>query len=151
MRFVGVALALFSALGLSGCGEKVQDPSDLGTIRVFFPNGKFVRAERLTHQIDMAAGLKWRDKLPEDRGMLFVFGQEVMTPFWTYEVKVPVDIVFMGPDRTIRRVIPNVPPCPGPRDKCPTYGADQPAVYVLEMAGGVAAKNNLRAGMTLDF
>lgn len=151
MRFVGVASALTAGLLLAGCGQTAQDPSDIGTVKVLFPNGKSVRAQRLTHQLDMAAGMKWRTSVPEDRGMLFVFAQEVQAPFWMYEVKVPLDIIWMGPDRVIRRIEANTQPCPGPREICPSYGADTPAQYVLEIAGGVAAKNNLRTGMRLDF
>jgi uncharacterized protein len=151
MRFACGVLGLCLALLLCGCGESSLAPEDIGTVKVAFPDGKYVRAQRLTHQLDMAAGLKWRTQLSEDRGMLFVFGSEVMSPFWTYEVKVPLDIVFMGADREIRRIVSNVPPCPGPREKCPTYGADQPAMYVLEVAAGVAAKHHLSPGMRLDF
>ena len=119
--------------------------------KVIFPNGKSIRAERLVHQADIVTGMQYRDSLADDHGLRFVFAKEVAMPFWMFKVKVPLDMLWLNQNRTILEIVPNVPPCTGARDQCPTYGGSKPSMFVLELAAGVAAKNHLQPGMQLDF
>jgi len=151
MRALGYALAFGATFMMGSCGPNPVSSDEYGTIKITFPNGQVVRADQLVKDIALQTGMKWRDSLPEDRGMLFVFGKEREMPFWMFEVKIPLDMIWLDRNHTITEIVYSVPPCPGPREKCPSYGGTKPASYVLELAGGVARKNHLQTGMQLDF
>lgn len=145
-------LAALLCLALAACsGSRPSSLSDLNTTTVRLPGGGQIRAEMMTHPADQARGMKFRDTLPEDRGLLFVHLEEGNYRFWMYEVKVPLDIIWLDRNRKIVQVIHQCPPCPGPESACPVYGGDFPAQYILEVAAGVAKKQNLKPGMTLQF
>jgi len=44
---------------------------------------------------------------------------------------------------------PSVPPCP--RDPCPSYVPDAPAMFVLELKSGAAERHGLRLYDRLEF
>jgi hypothetical protein len=152
MRVFSLAALLSAALFLPACSQKtVESMQDYNSVVVTFPNGRKIRAERKTNYQDIRTGMKYRDSLPADRGMLFVYASELGTAYWMYEVKLPLDIIWLSKSRQIVDIAHNAQPCPGPPGKCPTYGLKVPAMYVIELAGGVAKQNNLQLGQTLDF
>jgi len=140
-------------MALAGCGgdERVTRAEDYKTIAVKFPNGKEIRAEQVINRQDLTRGMMFRESLAPDRGMLFYHGHEGSYPYWMYQVKIPLDLVWLDKNKRIVQLLHKAPPCPGPRERCPTYGGAFPAAYVLEIAAGTAAANGLRPGMTLDF
>lgn len=48
-----------------------------------------------------ARGLMNREALAEDRGMLFIFEQDVQVPFWMKDTLIPLSIAFIAADGTI--------------------------------------------------
>jgi uncharacterized membrane protein (UPF0127 family) len=147
------AAFLVSALSLLlvNCGGTVATSDTYGTRLVKFPDGKEIRAEVMLHREDLVRGMKYRESLPEGRGMLFIHGKSGRYPYWMYEVKVPLDILWLDQNRSIVQLIHQVPPCPGPRERCPVYGGQFDALYVLEIPAGSAKKHGLRPGMILEF
>lgn len=135
----------------AGCGgdKPVQD----ATIqRIKLPDGSIVQCEVVYRPEDMARGMMFRDSLPSGRGMLFLHTQPSKTQYWMYQVKIPLDIIWMNKDHRIVEMSLNTPPCPSklPRE-CPSYGGNAVYQVVLEIAGGEAAKHNLKVGDVLDF
>ena len=124
---------------------------DFTTRVVTLPNGKKIRAELAMNPEDVMRGMKYRESLAPDRGMLFVHGKMGSYRYWMYEVKVPLDLIWMDTNRKIVQMVHNAPPCAGPPEKCPAYGGGQQALYVLELLAGTAAKQNLHPGDVLDF
>ena len=100
---------------------------------------------------DMMRGMMFRDSLAADRGMLFFHTQPGKYGYWMYQCKFPLDIIWMGADRSIVEIAANCLPCRARASECPKYGGHFQAQYVLELAGGEAARNNLRTGDTLTF
>ena len=145
------ALCLAVCLALAGCGERRAGLEDLRTLEVRLPDGATIRAEVLTEPADMARGMMFRDALEPARGMLFVHPASGQYRYWMYQVKIPLDIIWLDSSRRIVEISPQTPPCPGPADRCPSYGGNALARYVLELAGGEAARHGLRLGDTLDF
>ena len=119
------------------------------------PNGTTIRIETMMRKEDMMRGMMFRDKLPNDRGMLFIHGSPGLYPYWMHQVKIPLDIIWMDQNKRIVEMVPYAPPCPiqGPeaQERCPTFGGHQPATYVLELAGGSIARLGLKHGDRLDF
>jgi len=46
-------------------------------------------------------GLMFREAMPEESGMLFVFGRETKTGFWMKDTKIPLSIAFIASDGLI--------------------------------------------------
>jgi uncharacterized protein len=143
----GTALCLL----LAACSEKSIGSEELNTRLLTFPNCQKVRAEFVSHPKDVMRGMKFRDSLAPDRGMLFQHGREGLFRYWMYEVRIPLDIIWLDSRGVIVQIVHDAPPCPGPQEKCPSYGGAFKAIQVLELAAGTAAKNGLKPGMRLDY
>jgi uncharacterized membrane protein (UPF0127 family) len=100
---------------------------------------------------DMMRGMMFRDSLEEDRGMLFIHGGAGNYPYYMYQVRIPLDIIWLDQNRSIVEISANTPPCTSAASECPRYGGKQTALFVLELAGGMAAKYNLHTGQRLEF
>ena len=98
-------LVVFAAalLWLSGCSSKPAEVADLNITEVTFPNGKTVAAETMLREIDQMRGMMFRDSLAQDRGMLFVHPHEGNYPYWMYQVRIPLDIIWMDHAAADRR------------------------------------------------
>jgi uncharacterized protein len=139
-------------LMLSACGTKPTEVEGLNITEVTFPNGKTVAAETMLREIDQARGMMFRDSLAKDRGMLFVHPADGNYPYWMYQCRIPLDIIWMSHERRIVEISANTPPCASKSAReCPTFGGHEKARYVLELAGGGAALYGLKVGDTLSF
>jgi uncharacterized membrane protein (UPF0127 family) len=147
-RMVMIAMAAI----LYGCGQKPSTIDDLTSTEVVLPNGDKIRAEVMREQSDLIRGMMFRDSLPQNRGMLFYLMRETPTPYYTFQVKIPLDIMWMDHNRQIVEIVRNVPPCPATKaQECPTYGGRFPAQFVLEANAGFAANHGLKEGDRLEF
>jgi uncharacterized membrane protein (UPF0127 family) len=137
---------------LAGCGRKSSTLEDLNTRLVKLPDGSEIRAEVVTHPADMMRGMMFRDSLAPDRGMLFIHGQPGPYKYWMYQVRIPLDIIWLDQSRRIVEISANTPPCASESAaQCPSYGGNRPALFVLELAGGLAARHGLKVGDVLVF
>jgi uncharacterized protein len=137
---------------LCACGPKATEVGDMNATEITFPNGKTVIAETMLRDIDQMRGMMFRDSLAPDRGMLFVHPQEGNVPYWMYQVRIPLDIIWMDRNRKIVEISANTPACTSKSSRdCPSYGGHEKARYVLELAGGGAALYSLKVGETLSF
>lgn len=113
-----------------------------------------LRGQRFTVEIadddaSRTRGLMFRDELPRDRGMLFVFEQEQPLAFWMRNTYIPLDILYFDSQRRLVSMAQRVPPCRSSR--CPSYPSLGPARYTLEIASGRAAELGVAAGDELRF
>ncbi len=145
------ALLVLLALLLTSCGSDTAPVETLNSLQVRLPNGKKIRAEIMKTQEEMLKGMMFRTSLPADRGMLFVHERPGRYAYWMYQVVIPLDIVWMDRDHRIVEISANTPPCKTVASQCPTWGGHEEAKYVLELAGGGAAANRLKAGDRLEF
>jgi hypothetical protein len=147
-----ISLALTVLFALAGCGEhQASSVKDLNTRIVTLPDGAKFRAELVTTQADLLRGLKYRDKLESDAGMLFAYGKPGFYRYWMHEVKFPIDIIWLDRQHRIVQLVHKVPPCAGPAESCPLYGGDFEALFVLEFNAGTAMKHNLKPGMVIEL
>ncbi len=81
------------------------------TIEIVTKKGVHVFAVELAeNDEERARGLMFRTELPEGRGMLFDFQREQDTSFWMKNTPLPLDIIFIRSDGTIRRIAANTTP-----------------------------------------
>src|SRR5690348_2567765 len=145
------ALLVLGACATFSC-SKPTDADGSNTTEITFPNGKTVIAETMLRDVDQMRGMMFRDSLAKDRGMLFIHPDERNVPYWMYQVRIPLDIIWMDHDRRIVEISANTPACTSKSAKeCPQYGGHQKARYVLELAGGGAAMYGLKVGDVLSF
>jgi len=113
------------------------------------PSGAVYRVEVARTPEEKTQGLMFRESLPEKSGMIFLFGDNAPHGFWMKNTMIPLDIVWMDGSGRVLFVSANTPPCRA--DPCPTYGPPDPASNVLEIAGGMAAKEKITVGSTIRF
>jgi uncharacterized membrane protein (UPF0127 family) len=88
-----------------------------------------------------ARGLMFRKSLPERHGMLFDFGAEQEVAFWMRNTLIPLDMLFIGGDGTIRHLHENATPLS--EEPIPSR---YPVRAVLELAGGSARRFGIAIG-----
>jgi len=96
-----------------------------------------------------ALGLMFRDELPEDHGMLFIFPSESMRSFWMKNTRIPLDILYFDSNLHLVSMAQQAQPCRTQR--CPSYRSEGPARYVLELNGGKAAELGVQPGDVLEL
>ena len=139
------------ALAGAGCGPPTVGLDELGMRVVKLPNGKQIRAEAEIDPIDMQKGMMFRDSLPRGRGMLFIHDKPGLYPYWMYQVRIPLDMLWMDANHRIVEVSADTPPCKTKASDCDKYGGHQQAQFVLELGGGEAKRLGLHEGDTLVF
>ena len=109
-----------------------------------------VDAELATTVESRTHGLMERSSLAADRGMLFLFEGAQPLSFWMFNTWIPLDIIFADAARRIVTIHAAVPPCRPPM-RCPSYGSNGPAQFVLEVNAGTAAKAGIAIGDELRW
>jgi len=117
--------------------------------RAEMPSGAVYRLELARTPEEQALGLMYRESLPDRTGMLFLFDDAQPHHFWMKNTMIPLDMIWMDESGRVVYVSANTPPCKA--EPCATYGPEGPARQVLEIAGGLAAKENVTVGSTLKF
>lgn len=146
------ALLLVSfCLLVAGCGREAATVEDFSTQTVTLPDGTKVKAEVMISPSDMQRGMMFRDTFPEGRAMLFIHGTPARQPYWMYQVKVPLDIIFLDKTKRIVEIVENAPPCKTKASECPNYGGNQTFSFVLELPGGYGRKHGVREGEIIQF
>lgn len=150
LRYPGGLALLAFALALS-CGEKPATLETYYTRTITLPDGFQVRAEVMIRPEDMMRGMMFRDDVAPDRGMLFIHGEPGRYTYYMYQVRIPLDIIWLDGNRRIVEISPDTPPCKTQASRCPLYGGKETALYVLELGGGSVARHGLKVGQQLQF
>jgi hypothetical protein len=123
-------------------------PQHLPTIAVHAPFATLTLQVANTEE-QRETGLMSVTDLPVHTGMVFVFDQDSPVEFWMKDTLVPLDMVFVAANGTVRSVAANVPVVPedAPDDSIPRRGGT--AKYVIELSAGEAKKDGIAPGVHL--
>lgn len=86
-------------------------------------------------------GLMFVRDLPASKGMLFPEGSPQVAHFWMKNTYVPLDMVFVGKDGRIAKIIANARPF-----SLDVLSSDVPVIAVLEIRGGEAKQLGMAIG-----
>jgi uncharacterized membrane protein (UPF0127 family) len=97
--------------------------------------------EMATNDAERQHGLMYRKQLAPYEGMLFDFYREMPVSFWMKNTLIPLDMVFIAGDGTIRHVHANAVPL-----STDTIPSQYPVRAVLEINGGSARLLGIKPG-----
>jgi len=86
-------------------------------------------------------GLMFRPSVPADGGMLFDWGQPRQSNMWMRNTVSALDMLFVNPDGTIRRVVEDTVP-----QSLAVIDSQGPVRATIELAAGTAKRMDIRAG-----
>lgn len=95
-----------------------------------------------------AKGLMFRETMPENAGMLFMFSSTQPLSFWMKNTLIPLDIIYITEAGEVVSIV-TAQPCK--IKNCPSYPSAEPAKYVLELNAGRAEELGLKAGDNISW
>lgn len=149
LRRLLVLVAACIAVAVSSTARSQAGPlEDLAT----FPRGKLEIADgkKVKHVFEVwladnprrqAQGLMFVRSLPAMRGMLFVHESPRPIGMWMKNTYIPLDMVFIDANGRIQQIVEQTTP-----HSLDTIRSKEPALAVLEIAGGEARRLGLRPG-----
>lgn len=118
--------------------------TDLSTVTIDTSSGERVkvRVEVADNPIGRFIGLRGREHLPENRGMLFVYTEEDERSFTMEDTLIPLSIAFMDSEGRIVDIQDMEPLDDDP----PHYVSAKPAQYALEVNRGFFEERGVEVG-----
>lgn len=118
--------------------------AELRTVTIDASGGEEVKlqVEIADSPAEQAEGLMNREKLGENRGMLFVFPSEEVRSFWMKNTLIPLSIAYMDSEG---RII-DIQEMKALDDEPPHYVSAEPAKYALEVNKGFFDKHGVQIG-----
>jgi uncharacterized membrane protein (UPF0127 family) len=95
---------------------------------------------------EMERGLMFRDRLPPDHGMLFLFADEREVSFWMKNTLIPLDLIFADASGRIVRIAERAVPL-----STELIPSQAPVRAVLEVNGGTAERLHINVGDKLVY
>lgn len=146
-----VALTVALAVG-SGVYFRFQAPSFAESSAMVLPvdpaplvvktrsGERFFKVEIADDPNERSAGLMFREQMPDDHGMLFVFEQPQDVAFWMKNTPMPLDLIFIGQEGRVRAIKEGEPQSEA------VISPGQPVRFVLELKAGTAARAGIADG-----
>jgi len=141
------ALALTVVLAQSS-PQPVPTPQSLRVISLRAPAAQ-LRVQVAATEPQRERGLMGVRKLAPHAGMLFVFDNDAPIEFWMKDTLIPLDMVFIAKNGTVRSVFRNVPIVATDTPDALVPRRDGVAKYVLELPAGEAARDGLVPGVII--
>ncbi len=141
-----IALAVLLVLG----SWFLAGPTPTEVIVVIFPNGTQIEAEVADTPEALLFGLAFREELPPNSGMLYIFEQSDRHRVKTLGFQFPVDMIWADESRHVVHLIEDAEPCPSA--PCPVYGPPpENARYLIQTGAGFIRQEHLTPGIELSF
>jgi uncharacterized membrane protein (UPF0127 family) len=127
------------------CASKKPCEYDIERVVI---NGNAFNVELATTREERSEGLMFREDLPEEEGMLFIFDAEEVYSFWMMNTYIPLDIIWMDAGREIVYIERDAQPC---GEICTPIDPNTKAKYVLEINGGLSDEMGIKEGNVAVF
>ncbi|HNQ43558.1 MAG TPA: DUF192 domain-containing protein [Candidatus Cloacimonadota bacterium] len=107
-----------------------------GFLEVRSSDGKYkttIDIEIVEKETEILQGLKYRDKMDKNQGMLFIFEEVYYHDFWMQDTYMSLDMLFIDQNDEIFQIVKNTTPFSEER-----ISPTKPNRYVLELVAGAA-------------
>ncbi len=130
------------AMGDKPAGEPLP-PQEKHALTINSKNGTSHRfeVEIANTPTTRSIGMMYRQDMPKNTGMLFIFDQEQQATMWMKNTFLPLDMLFIRNDGTIIHIHRNATPHSTERISSPA-----PVIAVLELFGGVTQTLGINTG-----
>jgi uncharacterized protein len=138
-----------SAGSESGAEPETPRAARPGPRVIFEPEGRepaSVTVELASTPAAIQRGLMYREHLPLDHGMLFIFPDEEIRTFWMKNTLIPLDMIFVSSDKHVAGIVERAEP----RTTTPRR-VETPSQYVVEVNGGWARAHGVEVGTPVRF
>jgi len=92
----------------------------------------------------MARGLMFREHLPDDHGMLFIWPGEQVVGMWMQNTLIPLSVAFIDSEYRVRNIADMEP------HSRRVHASDGPVRYALEVNRGWFERHGVRPGTRID-
>lgn len=117
-----------------------------------FPESNaFLEVEVADSPGEREKGLMYREELPIEKGMLFVFPDEDYRGFWMKNTLIPLDIIFVDAEGRIINIEEAYPEPNTSGENLTIYRSERPAKYVIETNSSFTERNNVEEGDRVDI
>ena len=134
--------AVIAALCVAAVASAQDGPQKLAQVRL---NAGIhnINAELASTPQQREIGLMFRNAMPANDGMLFVFEQPGQQCFWMRNTLIPLSVAFIGDDGTVVNIDDMKP------QTLDSHCSAKPVRFVLEMNEGWFAKRCIKMGSRL--
>ena len=146
LRSLALTLTLSWVLLSAACQPKAADSSPFG-LRI-----AELKISNVPLTVEIADtpqasenGLMFRDSLPEDRGMLFLFEQPKKASFWMRNTKIPLSIAYIDSTEKILEI-----KSMSPLDETVVPSSSDQVAYALEVNQGWFVRHGISSGAKID-
>ncbi len=145
IAFLAVAVALGAWLALksptAAVGRALALPVDAEPLIIETAKGnRSFTIEVADDPAERERGLMYREEMDDMHGMLFVFEDQREVGFWMKNTPMPLDIIFIAQDGSIKAIKQGEPFSEA------IVSPGQPVRFVLELKAGTAAGNDVASG-----
>jgi uncharacterized membrane protein (UPF0127 family) len=154
------AAALAALLAAAACSRPAASPGAAPASaapdaasgpRALLPSGAAISVDVAVTDQEKAQGLMFRESMPKNAGMVFLFEGLEIRPFWMKNCHFPLDMIYTTKDGTVVDVLKSVPPCAPDPAPCESVVPKAKADTVLEVNAGVAEAEGAVPGAKLKF
>jgi len=145
-----IIMMILLAVLLMSASVFLVERKESSIIVVTFPSGAELEAEVADTPEKLLFGLAFRDALPPNGGMLYIFEQNGMHRVTTKEYRFPIDILWVDESHHVVHMMEHAEPCT--KDPCPLFGPPPEAVrYVIQAESGFIQKAGVRKSDELKY
>ena len=155
-----VLIPIVIAAAIIGIAGIVSLPSEVKLQQVDFPVGT-IKIDDIVLSVkiadtdaNMARGLMFEEKLPYDKGMLFVFDKPETRSMWMLNMQFNIDVIWFDGNGNVVSIDRNVPPCMTTVEifVCKENGVSSDNTqYVLEVTAGFVDKFEITEDSKLEL
>ena len=155
-----VLIPIAIAAAIIGIAGILSLPSEVKLQQVDFPVGTIkiddvvLSVKIADTEANMARGLMFEEKLPYDKGMLFVFDDEGTRFMWMLNMQFNLDVIWFDESGNVVSIDKNVPPCMTTVEifVCKENGVSSDNTqYVLEVSAGFVDKFDITNDSKLEL
>ena len=145
-----IIMMILLAILLMSVSMFIVERKDSSIIVVRFPSGVELETEVADTPEKQLFGLAFREELPPNSGMLYIFEENGLHRVRTKEYRFPIDILWVDESHHVVHMLEHAEPCA--KDPCPFYGPPPEAArYVIQTESGFLKKTSVAKNDELKY